>query len=305
MPNHRIFRCSPPTFRVTWVKAGTSSVFGLESLRELRVQGAAGMGNGFGPSLTHGGRKVVLCGGWPPAPGILVQSSLCSGGMSLILLHPREQRCRWLRSRSFNRLVVRGTRWSTLFSDDDLPEDVRDALLTDSWTGRTAIGGDYAWARSTSRGTVSSRDQEFQNRNRTLLKGDPRRCATVDIRHRDAERLPRSRVSLSLSFSWREIADHDGVGNFCASSGKIETWTAQQADCTSPTVRYFRPCDVIERREPEIERWSSSPLGHPRRGLHRLGFASSTSYDAFRVCLRCNRSRLATKVDRSSGSVKS
>ncbi|KYM83936.1 hypothetical protein ALC53_05643, partial [Atta colombica] len=52
-----------PTFKVTWVKAGTSSVFGLESLRELRVQGAVGMGNGFGPSLTHGGRKVVLCGG--------------------------------------------------------------------------------------------------------------------------------------------------------------------------------------------------------------------------------------------------
>ncbi|KYN18927.1 hypothetical protein ALC57_08770, partial [Trachymyrmex cornetzi] len=52
-----------PTFKVTWAKAGTSSVFGLESLRELRVQGAVGMGNGFGPSLTHGGRKVVLCGG--------------------------------------------------------------------------------------------------------------------------------------------------------------------------------------------------------------------------------------------------
>lgn len=50
-------------FKVTWVKAGTSSVLGLESLRELRVQGAVGMGNGVGPSLTHGGRKVVLCGG--------------------------------------------------------------------------------------------------------------------------------------------------------------------------------------------------------------------------------------------------
>lgn len=51
------------TFKVTWAKAGTSSVLGLESLRELRVQGAVGMGNGVGPSLTHGGRKVVLCGG--------------------------------------------------------------------------------------------------------------------------------------------------------------------------------------------------------------------------------------------------
>lgn len=50
-------------FRATWAKAGTSSVFGLESLRELRVQGAVGIGKGEGPSLTHGGRKVVLCGG--------------------------------------------------------------------------------------------------------------------------------------------------------------------------------------------------------------------------------------------------
>lgn len=50
-------------FKATWVKAGTSSVLGLESLRELRVQGAVGMGNGVGPSLTHGGRKVVRCGG--------------------------------------------------------------------------------------------------------------------------------------------------------------------------------------------------------------------------------------------------
>ena len=50
-------------FKVTWVKAGTSSVLGLESRRELRVQGADGIGNGLGPSLTHGGRKVVLCGG--------------------------------------------------------------------------------------------------------------------------------------------------------------------------------------------------------------------------------------------------
>lgn len=80
MLRYRIFRYSPLTFKVTWVKAGTSSVFGLESLRELRVQGAVGIGNGFGPSLTHGGRKVVLCGGWPPAPGIFAQRSFYDRG---------------------------------------------------------------------------------------------------------------------------------------------------------------------------------------------------------------------------------
>lgn len=69
-------RSSIRTFKVTCANAGTSSVFGLESLRELRVQGADGMGNGLGPSLTHGGRKVVLCGGWPPAPGIFAQRLL-------------------------------------------------------------------------------------------------------------------------------------------------------------------------------------------------------------------------------------
>lgn len=70
MSNHRFSRSLSLTFNVTWVKAGSSSVLGLESLRELRVQGAVGMGNGLGPSLTQGGRKMVLCGGWPPAPGI-------------------------------------------------------------------------------------------------------------------------------------------------------------------------------------------------------------------------------------------
>lgn len=49
--------------RVTWVNGGGSSTFGFESLLELRAQGALGMGKGDGPSLTQGGRKVVLCGG--------------------------------------------------------------------------------------------------------------------------------------------------------------------------------------------------------------------------------------------------
>lgn len=51
------------TFRVTWVNGGGSSTFGFESLLELRAQGALGIGKGDGPSLTQGGRKVVLCGG--------------------------------------------------------------------------------------------------------------------------------------------------------------------------------------------------------------------------------------------------
>jgi len=87
MSYHQSFLNSPLTFKVTWANAGTSSVFGLESLRELRVQGAVGMGNGFGLSLTHGGRNVVLCGGWPPAPGILAQRSFSlQRGMMLLLL---------------------------------------------------------------------------------------------------------------------------------------------------------------------------------------------------------------------------
>lgn len=51
------------TLRVTWVNGGGSSTFGFESLLELRAQGALGIGKGDGPSLTQGGRKVVLCGG--------------------------------------------------------------------------------------------------------------------------------------------------------------------------------------------------------------------------------------------------
>lgn len=63
------------TFNVTWVNGGGSSTFDFESLLELRVQGAVGIGKGDGPSLTQGGLKVVLCGGgWPPAPGILLYS---------------------------------------------------------------------------------------------------------------------------------------------------------------------------------------------------------------------------------------
>lgn len=48
---------------VTCANGGGSSAFVFESLLELRVQGAVGMGRGFGPSLTQGGLKVVLCGG--------------------------------------------------------------------------------------------------------------------------------------------------------------------------------------------------------------------------------------------------
>lgn len=143
--NHR-FGVSLPTFRVTWVKAGTSSVFGLESLRELRVQGAVGIGKGVGPSLTHGGRKVVLCGGWPPAPGILSQRPQLMRKIPRccflwqLLLHPRRSSSRCWRIVAFVRVNwwLLGTVSATILSDDD--PAVRDAPLTDSWTDRVSSG---------------------------------------------------------------------------------------------------------------------------------------------------------------------
>lgn len=173
-------------------------------------------------------------------------------GMSLLYCTLENNAVRWSRPVGDRIALDRVNRRLRMNRDGPRCSPPEDARLPDSWTG-LSDRWDYAWVRSTSRESVVSRSGTL--RIATLLEMDPRRHR----RHRDADRLPRSRVlflSLSLSFalSSRETADHDGVGNFCASPGKIETWTAQQADCTSLTVRYFRPCDVIERREPEIER---------------------------------------------------
>jgi hypothetical protein len=160
--------------------------------------------------------------------------------------------------------------------------------------GPAAISGDFTWARS-------GATHFLRERLRTICFWSrfhyPRKMITWKVcNRRNCDELIGTAVPINrrvlASFVVRETTmDRDGVGDFCASSGKIETWTAQQADpadCTSLTIWYFRPDDVIERCMPEIESRSSPTLGRSRRRAHRcLRFASS--YYAFHVCLRCTR----------------
>lgn len=112
---------------------------------------------------------------------------------------------------------LRQTRQSTLFSDDNLLEDVRNMPLTDSWTDRTKndrwgprvgeVSGVIHFSRECRLGRVS----RVSDRGCTLPEKDPRRRTVVDVRYRDGDRLPRSRVSFFslslsfvLSFSWRD-----------------------------------------------------------------------------------------------------
>lgn len=192
------------------------------------------------------------------------------------------------------------TRRSTLSFNDDLPEDVRDVPLTDSWTDRTAIGGDHAWAKSLARPT--SRKRSFRSR----LHPPGERSSIVDARHRDADRLPRLSFSFSRSAGETTAEDHEFLHEF----GKDRDLDRVTGGLHLPNRMIFpsiwRHRETRVRNRKTILSSSRMPSATCSRSLHRLRFASSTSYDAFRVCLRCNRrTRMTTKVDRSSGSGKS
>lgn len=207
----------------------------------MRVHGAVGIGSGFGPSLTHGGRKVVLCGGWPPAPGIFAQRLLSWLPAKPIPLHCSFEGPLATRISRFADTGVRQIGSSVVVSRARAratrsPRDTivlrrrssrgRARCATDALLDRRPgdRGGNLrVWARS---GATHFPSSEIESVCRCLLESgfDGRIARGGSFEKARPRRSQERRMANNKRDAEHRVASNDdgfGIDDFCASPGKI------------------------------------------------------------------------------------